>query len=103
MNLLVKYIPRWNEKRQEKHFTKRLNNPKLQKKFLSNLDEYDLEILQDLYSVYPDMMGYNAQSPVILKLQQMGVLIASNQLLPDVGTFNRMFALQPLVKKGYGQ
>ena len=48
MNLLVKYIPKWNEKRQEKRFTKRLNNPKLQKKFLSNLYEYDLEVLQDL-------------------------------------------------------
>lgn len=99
VNSFIKYAPKWHRKWQIKRFMKKISNPKIQKRLLSKLDAYDLDVLRCLYECYPDMCRYNAESPVISKLQNLDMLVASNLLLLDRGTFDRLFTLQPWVKR----
>lgn len=98
VNSLIKVTPKFYEKFKEKQFLKKIGNVEEQRKLFTNLDEYDIEVLSELYETYPNLLEYSASSPVILKLKGIGALILSKQRIPTYGDFNVYVALQPWMK-----
>jgi len=99
-SLLVRYVPKAYSSRMEKKLYKKLRKPRFQRKMLSKLDSYELEILLELYEEYPEPQIYDVDSPVIVALSSRMMVHGSNQLIPlDVGRFHRYYTLQPWVKQ----
>lgn len=100
VNLLVSYVPKARQKLIKWRFKQKINNPEWQKQFLANLDSYELDVLQDLYESYPKSNMYDADSPVIIKLHDKGMLrISSQAALSRYGVVSAHCYLQPWVKK----
>lgn len=103
-NLSVKYIPILHNKYIDKKHMKLINTQKGQEKILSELDEYELQIISDLYYVYPNTLPFDIASASIMRLSENGMIVKSPYTLPNDmwninGKMNWNYILQPFMKK----
>jgi len=98
-SLLVKYVPKLYARTKEKKFYKRFQKPRFQKKMLSKLNSFELDIIRELYEEYPELLMYDANSTPIANLNEYSMIRGTGLLIPDVGTFQQYYTLQPWVKQ----
>ena len=103
-NLSVKYIPILHEKYIDKKHMKLIITQKGQEKILSGLDEYELQIISELYYVYPDTLPFDVASASIMQLSENGMIIKAPYMTPtdmlsNNGKMNWNYTLQPFMKK----
>ena len=68
------------------------------------LDEYELQIISELYYVYPDTLPFDVASASIMQLSENGMIIKAPYMTPtdmlsNNGKMNWNYTLQPFMKK----